>query len=103
MFLNKEEIITGCDNLHSVIDLIVDHLDGEIISEHLSELSSIGASASLLYASSKVLYFKNKKDAELNGLYVYTESLLKSLHYKIITLTSLLKRESQTQFNNKNI
>ena len=101
MFLTKEEVIKGSDQLYQVIDIIIDHQDGEIIGEHLNSLSSIGASASLLYASSKVLYLKNKKDAEIVGLYAYTESLMKSLHYKMSSLQSLLRRESQIQINTK--
>lgn len=101
MFLNKQEIEKGCTDLYHAIDLIVDNQDAEIVADHLNDLSSIGASAFLLYASSKVLYLKNKKEADIVGLYAYSESLMKALHYKMSSLQSLLKKESQTQFNSR--
>ncbi len=103
IFLSKIEIEEGVAALFNVIDTIIDSENADVISSHMNNLSSIGASASLLYASAKYYYLKDKKNAEASSMYTYTESLLKSLHYKISSCQSMLRRESQVQFNNKSI
>lgn len=100
-FLSKEEVMEGSDKLHSVIETLFETQDVEILTEHLLDLSAIQASASLLYSSSKVLYLKNKKDAELAGLYAYTESLIKSCHYKMMALSSAIKKEGTIKLYSK--
>lgn len=104
MFLNKEEIEEGCKNLSSVIELLVDTENGDLLADHMNDLSTLQPTANLLTASSKRLYLLNKKNADANSLYVYCEGLEKSLHYKLSSLQSILRKTVQEQFiNNKHI
>lgn len=104
IFLTKTEIEEGVKSLSSILDIIVDVENGDLIADHMNELSSLQSSASLLQASAKYYYLKDKKDAEMNAMHIYCENLNKSLHYKISSLQSILRRETQVQYvNNRNI
>lgn len=104
IFLSPKEIEEGVKALSSILDLNVDSQNGDVIADHMNDLSSIGANASLIYGSSKYHYLKDKKNSEAAAMYSYTEALIKTLHYKISSCQSLLRRETQIQFsNNKHI